>query len=382
MESVSSDATTLGFSGHPRMGQMPYTRQQKWPRRGPSTPDCLRTASRGVRLGGPTPAIPFMPLTLSAEDVTRLQSALTTLLSPLGSAALDGWGVAAMSAARSLLGADRAVIGIPDGTDIWSAASDTAGATALQTYLAYYNEVDVVLRHRRRELGLEVYHRDMLYQPRASRPEFGERGAELLQLLLPAFKAGVNAQRRLAQHRAGLLRLLDSLDRGLEIFDEQGRPLHQNPALGSLLEGEPQAQRIRDRVQQIALAVSGLLRRRTGACLKPSGPLCCEVRTGTAIYRLTGAVLGQALLGPDLTIGVGIERVTPEPISDPALKERYRLTPREVQVARLLGQGDSSAEIARSLGISRYTARHHTENVMRKLDVRSRGAVAALLMSA
>ncbi|MEO7138444.1 MAG: LuxR C-terminal-related transcriptional regulator [Gemmatimonadales bacterium] len=240
-----------------------------------------------------------------------------------------------MSAAQSLLGADRAVIGVLHGKDVWATAS-----------------------------------------------EFGERGVELLQLLLPAFKAGVHTQRRLAQHRAGLLRLLDTIDAGLHIFDERGKPLHQNAALGALLAAEPEPQRIRDQIPEIALAVSAILRRRAGASLEPPGPLCREVRTGTAIYQLRGTVLGQALLGPEVTIVVSIERITPEAISDATLMERYKLTPREVQVARRLGQGDPSAEIARSLGISRYTARHHAENVMRKLDVRSRAAVAARLMTA
>ena len=281
-----------------------------------------------------------MSLTLSAGDVTRLQSVLTKLLSPLESTTLDGWGVAAIRPAQSNLGANRAIIDIPNGT---AAASDSGAAAALN--------------------------------------EFGEHRAELLQLLLPAFKAGVNTQRRLAQHCAGLLRLLDTLDSGLHIFDDQARPLHQNEALVALLAGEPEAQRIRAQILLIALAVSSVLRGRAAISLAPPEPLCREVRTGAATYQLRGTVFGQTLLGPEVTIAVSVERVMPEPIADTALMERYRLTPREVQVARRLGQGDSSAEIARSLGISRYTARHHAENVMRKLDVRSRGAVAARLMT-
>ena len=57
------------------------------------------------------------------------------------------------------------------------------------------------------------------------------------------------------------------------------------------------------------------------------------------------------------------------------LREKCGLTPRELEVARLLMSGGSNAEIADTLGISPYTARHHTERILGKLGVRSRAAV-------
>jgi len=61
------------------------------------------------------------------------------------------------------------------------------------------------------------------------------------------------------------------------------------------------------------------------------------------------------------------------------LTARYQLTPREAEVARLLALGKSNAEVAQSLSISEHTARRHTEQVLLKLGVRSRAAVAPLL---
>ena len=58
-----------------------------------------------------------------------------------------------------------------------------------------------------------------------------------------------------------------------------------------------------------------------------------------------------------------------------ALGRRYHLTPRELEVARLLLRGKSNDEVAVTLGISGHTARHHTERVFTKLDVRSRAAL-------
>jgi DNA-binding response OmpR family regulator len=69
----------------------------------------------------------------------------------------------------------------------------------------------------------------------------------------------------------------------------------------------------------------------------------------------------------------------PGPLSDEALRERYGLTARQTEVARLLGEGCSNAEIASRLEMSYYTARNHTEQVLAKLGVGSRAAVGALL---
>jgi len=50
----------------------------------------------------------------------------------------------------------------------------------------------------------------------------------------------------------------------------------------------------------------------------------------------------------------------------------YGMTPREVEVAILLAEGCSNSTVARRLGISPHTARHHTQRVLGKLGVHSR----------
>jgi DNA-binding NarL/FixJ family response regulator len=59
--------------------------------------------------------------------------------------------------------------------------------------------------------------------------------------------------------------------------------------------------------------------------------------------------------------------------------ERYGLTRREQEVAELLAEGKSNATIARHLGISAHTARHHTQRVLSKLAVHSRAEAGAKL---
>jgi DNA-binding CsgD family transcriptional regulator len=54
---------------------------------------------------------------------------------------------------------------------------------------------------------------------------------------------------------------------------------------------------------------------------------------------------------------------------------RQRLTVRELQVSSLLKSGATNAEIAKELGISYHTARHHVQHVLDKLGVRSRTAL-------
>ena len=61
------------------------------------------------------------------------------------------------------------------------------------------------------------------------------------------------------------------------------------------------------------------------------------------------------------------------------LAERFELTPRQANVARLVADGLTNEEIAKALGISRFTARNHVEQVLAKLDVPSRARVAALV---
>jgi DNA-binding NarL/FixJ family response regulator len=58
---------------------------------------------------------------------------------------------------------------------------------------------------------------------------------------------------------------------------------------------------------------------------------------------------------------------------------RYGLTRRELEVAKLLARGKSNAAIAGHLRISAHTARHHTQSILSKLAVHSRGEAAAKL---
>ncbi len=60
----------------------------------------------------------------------------------------------------------------------------------------------------------------------------------------------------------------------------------------------------------------------------------------------------------------------------PALPPPAGITPRELDVLRLLADGDSNAEIARRLGIQVHTVERHAANLYRKIGARGRADAA------
>ena len=53
------------------------------------------------------------------------------------------------------------------------------------------------------------------------------------------------------------------------------------------------------------------------------------------------------------------------------------LTPRELDVLKLVAQGLSNSDIAQRLVLSEHTVHRHLANILRKLDLSSRAAAAA-----
>lgn len=86
------------------------------------------------------------------------------------------------------------------------------------------------------------------------------------------------------------------------------------------------------------------------------GELVCSRTIAGSLFRRVGALSG--------------------PREDPALA---RLTPREREIAALIGQGLSNKEIARRLRIGLSTVKNHVHNLLEKLQVPGRSAAAARL---
>ena len=100
---------------------------------------------------------------------------------------------------------------------------------------------------------------------------------------------------------------------------------------------------------------------------KPFGAMELLARIDALLRRASPAPAAP-LVGPEL--------------GDAELRRRYGLTGRQVEVARLLADGCSNAEVAERLGVTENTARNHTEQVMKKLETSKRARVGAILRGA
>ncbi|HVU76888.1 MAG TPA: response regulator transcription factor [Gaiellaceae bacterium] len=80
---------------------------------------------------------------------------------------------------------------------------------------------------------------------------------------------------------------------------------------------------------------------------------------------------GEALLAPAVTQRL-IERFLARPPAEETAPALAELSPRELDVLRLVARGLSNAEIAASLIVGEATVKTHVARILRKLDVRDR----------
>jgi DNA-binding CsgD family transcriptional regulator/PAS domain-containing protein len=364
---------------------------------------------------------------LSASDLAGLQASLQTLLSPFDHPTVDAWRLAVNRSLQQLLDADKATFALPPANgerEYFSEQFDYSGlrpslpewqaiceprfhtierAVSLGVFSrrmlfqpcwsafrrsAYYNEFIVPLRAYD-SLGIRVRagreHRVcclLVHHERPAGRRFGRRGVALARLLLPAFKSAVGSYLHLRELRAGLDATIDGLGEGVLLADATGTPVHQNPSLTRMLALNPERDRLEAALRRVAggLARFAGVTRRTERDALPE-PVIAAVRTAVADYRLRGTYLAGALDGTGTVVLVTVDRADATSVPVSLLGERGRLTARECEVALLLARGRSDAAIARTLGISVHTARHHAESVRLKLDVRSRADVDAAVRS-
>ncbi len=81
------------------------------------------------------------------------------------------------------------------------------------------------------------------------------------------------------------------------------------------------------------------------------------------------AMRGEPFLYPKAVTALIREYLESAGSGDPAMEDP--LTPRELQVVKLIAEGYSSAEIATELVISRKTVDHHRANILEKLGIRN-----------
>jgi DNA-binding CsgD family transcriptional regulator len=210
---------------------------------------------------------------------------------------------------------------------------------------------------------------------------FGDPGLLMFRLLRPAFTAGVRAMRDLGSRRAALASLRDGAGAAVVAHDERARQIHVTPQVARLLGIDPQRAVVERAIARLArdLAYRSAAHRHTERIV-PARP-AAEVRTALGTYTLVAFCVAPGLFGAQPAVMVSLERSRPGMLDDAAVRERFGLTNREVEVARLMATGLSNRAIAGRLGLSSHTVRHHGERLFEKLRVRARADIAAKLQS-
>jgi DNA-binding NarL/FixJ family response regulator len=106
-----------------------------------------------------------------------------------------------------------------------------------------------------------------------------------------------------------------------------------------------------------------------------SGFLLKDATAGDLVAAVRIVAAGEALLSPSVTRKL-IEEFARQPRSDRPRPDRLAgLTPREVDVVRLIARGLSNQEIAEALVVAEQTVKTHVGRILTKLDLRDRAQV-------
>ena len=112
-----------------------------------------------------------------------------------------------------------------------------------------------------------------------------------------------------------------------------------------------------------------------------SGFLLKDVTPEQLVTAVRTVQAGDALLAPSITRRL-VERFAPRPAAGPAKPPGHGdlsdLTPRELEVLRLVARGLSNAELAAQLCVSEATVKTHVARIFAKLRLRDRAQAVIL----
>jgi DNA-binding CsgD family transcriptional regulator len=365
-------------------------------------------------------------LTLSAADRALVLATQQAFLSPLDAESPLAWYRRASRPLKALLRADSCALYLPHAETPWALSEEfsmaeltafparleplmqsipvhtrahTIGAYArddvfrdcLAKYYgsAYYNDYIVPVRALD-GLGLSVA-RDAahvtpshgttanfyFYHERLKGRRFAARELALLQLVYPAFVAGVQMWWHLAARRAQVADTWDALDDIVVVCDMYGTVVHQSAAAEKLLSLEPEAAVLRAAVDT---AIRSMRSPRTRSNADRGRPRASAgqprvVHTTAGSYRVDRAFLNRfpgAVEPTSSYIVVRLQRIEPTRLIAAELSDDFGLTPAQARIAQLLVDGRANTEIARTLAVSVHTVRHHVAAVLGKCGVHSR----------
>jgi DNA-binding CsgD family transcriptional regulator/PAS domain-containing protein len=362
-----------------------------------------------------------MAYTLSLRDSRQAGECARILAAPFEFAGFDEWSSAASESLRVLLGADKTTFAISEGGHLHG-RSDVIAPEALREYIDHYLITDkfgILTRglklgagnralcwgSHRREILRSPYWHDLVrparafdtialcasvdpaagvanlqfYHDRETGPTFGPRGLAIARAVFPAFASGCRSWVALQGYAQQLSNFVDTMPVGVVLARIDGRIVHENGGVRRMLASVPEhtlGRAITDCIDRFRRVWST---RAPAANPAPPRPTASDYQVSGHSYRLSASFLGRDVLAAGGAIVVVVERFGPPPFPMELLKDRYNLTLREIEVARLLAEGETNLEIAAALGVAAATARHHTESVMLKLGVSTRGKIAVVL---
>jgi DNA-binding NarL/FixJ family response regulator len=109
-----------------------------------------------------------------------------------------------------------------------------------------------------------------------------------------------------------------------------------------------------------------------------SGFLLKDARRSELIEAVRVVAAGERVLSPAITRRVIEQFVQHRPPPTGTPPELAELTPREIEITRLVAQGLSNADIADQLVLSIGTVKSHVAHVLDKLDLRDRVQIVVL----
>lgn len=220
----------------------------------------------------------------------------------------------------------------------------------------------------------------VLHRSSPSDAPFDKRHLELGRLILPAFRAAVRLHNAFQKQQEDLLDLSTHIDCGVLLYDHRGNLVKSNTILRRLLSEDPQADLVRESIEQLSEGVAELLSESTETLLDSINPLSSAVETKLHTYELRAYLRSEVVLDPTVAATLTVHRRNALPdVPTSVLMEHFSLTPQQARTAQLLAHRMTNNEIARVLIISPHTARRHTERVLAKMEVDSRFEVRALL---
>lgn len=202
----------------------------------------------------------------------------------------------------------------------------------------------------------------------SGRPDFSQRDAEIAEAIAPVLARALKRS-TLAHTHTGAPPMAEPgmimLDQALEVAASNYAAQHWLAELGAANDGLPAS------LHAVAVVALDRLHRAPG----PAPPhLRLRSRGGAWLH-----VHATALDGTNgRTVVIVIEPARRDQLT-PIIAHAYGLTPREREVAQLVAQGASTAEIAEMLIIAPYTVKDHLKAVFDKVGVRNRRDLARAL---